>query len=123
MDLRKFTKKSVDAHKVLRYKYTYYSYSQSKYGQPILNITLEESEGTAFSPGYELMLKFDGSGKIIEIMRLIERFGSGSVIKKFPAEVEEKAENILNDVVIPLSNVNVRDWSVLHDSYRPPVNP
>ena len=90
MDLRKYRKKSIDAAKVLPYEYSYYSYSGSEYGQPCLCIIIERNEETVSSPGYELMIKFDQSGIITEIMRLKKIFGAGSLIKKFPASVEER---------------------------------
>ena len=117
MDLRKCRKKRIDAAKVLNYEYSYYSYSGSEYGQPCLCIIIERNEETVSSPGYELMIKLDQSGIITEIMRLKKIFGAGSLIKKFPASVEEKAETILDDIITPASAADSHNLALLHDKY------
>lgn len=117
MDLRKCRKKRIDAAKVLNYEYSYYSYSGSEYGQPCLCIIIERNEETISSPGYELMIKIDHSGIITEIMRLKKIFGAGSLIKKFPASVEEKAETILDDIITPASAADSHNLALLHDKY------
>ena len=117
MDLRKCRKKRIDAAKVLNYEYSYYSYSGSEYGKPCLCIIIEQNKETVSSPSYELMIKFDHSGIITEIMRLKKIFGAGSLIKKFPASVEEKAETILDDIIISATAANNHNLSLLHDKY------
>ena len=63
------------------------------------------------------MIKFDHSGIITEIMRLKKIFGAGSLIKKFPASVEEKAKAILDDIIISASAADSHNLSLLHDKY------
>ena len=114
MDLRKYIKKRVNTKSVLDYEYQYCSHVKSR-GRPTISIMIEKGEGTLSSPGYQLLLILDMSGKIEEIMRLRKVFGAGRVIKRFPADVEEKAEAILSKIVIPVSNIDESDLSVLYD--------
>ena len=50
-------------------------------------------------------------------MRLKKIFGAGSLIKKFPASVEEKAETILDDIITPASAADSHNLALLHDKY------
>jgi len=80
-----------------------------------LIITVDKKLGTAFSPGYELLLILDGSGKISEIMRLSVMHSAGSLVKKFPETIEKKAEMILKEIVTSTTEEEVSDLSVLAD--------
>lgn len=117
MDLRKYLKKRVSVFEVLNCDYLYYSHSQIQYGQPQIIIRVECNEGTAFAPGYSLLITTDTTGKVESICRLADMHGAGRLIKKFPAEVEQKAETILNRIVVSTRGSGTADLSALYDSH------
>ena len=115
LDLRKYVKKRVDTRRILNYEYQYCSHSNMEYGRPYLTLTIEKNKGTASFPGYGILLILDTSGRIKEIMRLAMMYNGGSKIKKFPDSVENKAEKLLDEVIIPTTFVRASDLSILHD--------
>jgi hypothetical protein len=115
VDLRKYTQKRVNTKNVLKYEYTYCSSTQVHNERHNLVITVDKNLGTAFSPGYELLMILDGSGKISEIMRLSVMHNAGSLVKKFPETIEQKAEMILKEIVISTTEGELSNLSVLAD--------
>ena len=48
-------------------------------------------------------------------MRIRKVFGVGRFIKGYPTVVEEKAESILSNIVIPAVNTDASDLTALYD--------
>lgn len=98
---------------VLKYEYSYYSYAGAEYGHPCLCIVVDKNIESNRDSDYTLMLKLDLLGKTTEILRL----KSGYLIKKFPDPVEEKAERILNELIVSTNCQDAGHFIVLKDSY------
>ena len=112
MDLRKYIKKRVNTEKVLKHEYVYYSHASGEGSSPCLVITI----GREDKNGYDLMIILDSSGRILEVSRLKESGGVGYLIKRFPDLVEEKANDILAEIIVLTPN-DKSDLSMLRDEY------
>lgn len=115
MDLRKYIRKSIDVQRVLNYEYLYYSRFVPEQGRPHLCLIIEECDGSADKPGYQLSITLDQRGRIKEILRHQRMYSAGSSNRKFPVDIEDKAESILEDIVKPGSAINLNDFRILDD--------
>jgi len=101
MDLRKYKNKYLDCQQVIKYEYEYYSKpSGNNSDHKLVNIIIHQGKRTPDEPGYSLAIHLDNENEsITSFNRLIDVYRSGSLIKKFPLEVELEAEKILKDIV------------------------
>lgn len=111
MDLRKYSRKIINPERVIHYEYTYHSIWNAANKTARLIIVIDKIVDDPYSET-DLSITLNEQGRIISV----ERCRNRCISCKFPANIEEKAEQILIDITTIIQGT-APDFSLLKDNY------
>ena len=114
MDLRKYSRKIINPERVIHYEYIYHSIWNAANKTARLIIVIDKIVDDPYSET-DLSITLNEQGRI----KSVERYRNRCISCKFPANIEEKAEQILIDITT-INHGIAPDFSLLKDNYCPP---